>query len=178
MTKMVQTEREYAEALFIIAEEKNLRGEYLAALKTVRQLFNENPEYEELLASPAIPLSERCGVLDEAFGSMPEDVVSFLKILCESSHIRTVCDCVGEFEKLAMEAEKCISATVISAIELSEEQKKALCAKLQKISGKSVSAVYTVDKTLIGGLKIEFDGKTFDGSLKQHLSDVKEVIIG
>lgn len=175
---MMQTEREYAEALFMLSEESGKREEYSSSLETVRTLMRENPEYLELLASPAIPLSERCAAIDEAFGTMPEDIVSFLKILCENSHVRTVCECIDEFFKLVMEASRRVLATVTSAVELSNEQKRALCAKLEKVSGKSVDAVYTVDKNLIGGLKIEFDGKTFDGSVKQHLGKVKDVIIG
>ena len=82
---MIQTEREYAEALFSVALEENSAEEYLEALLTVRQVIGENPEYIEFLASPAIPMSERAVAIDEAFGSMPEYVVSFIKLLCENS---------------------------------------------------------------------------------------------
>lgn len=175
---MVQTEREYAEALFMLAEESGKTDEYFSMLSDIRTLMCENPDYVEFLASPAIPLSERCAALDEAFGNMPEYILSFLKILCENSRIRSVCECVDEFEKLVMATSGQVFATVISAVELSEEQKTALCKKLEKVSGKKISAEYSVDKSLIGGLKIEFDGKTYDGSVKQHLSEVKDVIIG
>ena len=44
--------------------------------------------------------------------------------------------------------------------------------------GKNVRAVYIIDESLIGGVKIEVEGKTFDGSIKHRLSEVKDVIIG
>ena len=87
---MMQTEREYAEALFSLAAEENSVAEYLDALLTVKELVAENPDYIELLASPAIPMSERLAAIDEAFdGRMPEYVVSFIRLLCENGRIRT-----------------------------------------------------------------------------------------
>ena len=64
---MIQTEREYAEALFTLAVEENAVEEFLDSLVTLKQLFDENPDYIEFLNSPAIPLGERTASIDEAF---------------------------------------------------------------------------------------------------------------
>lgn len=173
---MAQTEREYAEALFSVAAEENSAEEYLQALITVKQLMQENPDYIEFLASPAIPLSERIGAVEEAFGSMPEYVVSFLKILCENGKIRTLFGCIDEFSALAAAFSNRAAAGIYSAIPLSDEQKKGVCAKLEKLTGKSIDPVYIIDESLIGGLKIEVDGKTFDGSIKRRLGEMKDVM--
>ena len=53
-----------------------------------------------------------------------------------------------------------------------------LVAKLEKVTGKKVNAFYFVDESLIGGLRIELDGKLYDGTVKKRLSEVKDVIIG
>ena len=101
---MVQIEREYAEALFSLAAEEQAAEEYLQSLQTVKQLMADNPDYVEFLNSPAIPLSERLSSVDEAFeSSMPEYVVSFLKLLCENGKVRLLSGCIDEFVKLAME---------------------------------------------------------------------------
>ena len=76
---MIQTEREYAEALFTLAVEENSCEEYLDSLGTIKNIFEENPDYIEFLNSPAIALSERLASIDEAFDErMPQYVVSFL----------------------------------------------------------------------------------------------------
>ena len=61
---MIQTEREYAEALFTLAAEENATQEFLDSLGMLRQLFDENPDYAEFLNSPAIALSERLASID------------------------------------------------------------------------------------------------------------------
>ena len=174
---MVQTEREYAEALFSLAAEEGKTDEYLNALETVKQLIEENPEYIEFLASPAIELSERLGALEGAFGeNLPEYAVSFLKLLCENGRIRTLTACIDEFSKLAMIFSNRTVAHIYSAIALTEEQKTGVCEKLSKLTQKSVDPIYFIDESLIGGLKIEVDGKTFDGSIKHRLGEMKDVM--
>ena len=174
---MVQTEREYAEALFALAAEENAADEYLQALETVKQVVDENPDYIEFLASPAIALSERINSVEEAFGAdMPEYVVSFLKLLCENGKVRTLFGCIDEFSKLAMAFSNRTVAEIYSAVPLNDEQKTGVCKKLEKLTKKSVDPVYIIDESLIGGLKIEVDGKTFDGSIKHRLGEMKDVM--
>lgn len=174
---MIQTEREYAEALFTLAVEENAVEEYLDSLVTLKQLFDENPDYIEFLNSPAISLGERIASIDEAFdGRMPQYVASFIKVLCENGKMRTVLLCIDEFEILARAFSNRAIATVYSAVELSDGQKKAVCKKLETLTNKRIDPIYIIDESLIGGMKIEVDGKTFDGSIKHRLGDIKDVM--
>ena len=67
---------------------------------------------------------------------------------------------------------------VYSVVPLDDKQKKALEEKLEALSGKKVDAVYIQDSSLLGGLKVEMDDMTFDGSVEKHLQKVKGVIKG
>lgn len=174
---MVQTEREYAEALFSLAEEEKSAEKYLESLITVKKILEENPDYIGFLASPAIPLSERLASVDEAFGSyMPEYIVSFLKLLCENGKVRTLFGCIEEFAKLTAAFSNRAQAVVYSAVALNDEQKNGVCRKLETVIGKIIDPVYIIDESLIGGIKIEVDGKTFDGSIRHRLCDMKDVM--
>ena len=175
---MMQTDKEYAEALFMLAAEEQSTESYSEALAVIGRLVTENPEYMEFLASPAISLEERLQAVDEAFGSMPEHIVSFIKLLCENRRIRTLSSCIEEYNKLAMALSNKTVANVYSAVELSTEQKQAICMKLEKLTGKIIEPVYTIDESLIGGVKIDVEGKTYDGSIRNRLKDVKDVILG
>lgn len=175
----MNSEREYAVALFSLTAEENLTEDYLGYMKTVADILAENEEYIEFLASPAISLAERTASVDEAFGpDFPEYALSFLKVLTENGKIRSVFGCIEEFRKLAMSVSDRAEAVVYSAVELSDEQKKAVCEKLGKVTKKQVEATYIIDESLIGGIKIEVEGKTFDGTIRHRLQEVKDVIMG
>lgn len=176
---MKETNREYAEALFQIAAENGCVEEYAVHLSSVKVAVTENPDYLLLLDSPAIPLSERMSVIDKAFASdMPEFIISFLKLLTENGRIRDLISCIDEFENLKRFAANVTTATVRSVVELSDEQKEKLCQKLSTLTGKNVTAKFIVEPALLGGIKVEIDGKTLDGSIENHLKRIKGVISG
>lgn len=173
---MKETSKEYAQALFMIAKEKGKVDEYSDILKQIRSLTEENKEYTEFLSSPALPLSERLSAIDEAFGSCPEEIVSFLKLLCENNHIKDISECIGEFIFMENALEKSAVVDVYSSVPLSEEQKEKLVKKLEGKLEKTVVATFKEDESLLGGIKIVMEDEVLDGSVKKRLKDLKEVI--
>ena len=175
---MLQIDKEYAAALFEIALEENKTDEYLQELVELKSLVEENPEYLDFLGSPAIPLAERLEAIESAFSeNCAEYVVSFLKLLCENGRIRVLVGAIEEFARLCMVHSNKTTARIYSAVALSNEQKNGVESKLEKLTGKAIEAVYIIDESLIGGLKIEVEGKTYDGSIRHRLLDVKEGIV-
>ena len=67
-------------------------------------------------------------------------------------------------------------ATVTSALELTDDERAKLISKLEKMCGTKVQIEEKTDPSLIGGIVIEVDGKVIDGSIRNRLSDVKDVI--
>lgn len=175
----MRTEREYATALFTLTAEENCTESYVEYMKGLRDILRKNEEYVEFLSSPAVSLEERSAAIDEAFGEdYPEYALSFLKVLCENGRMKSVFGCIDEFLSIAMSVSCITTAVIYSAVELSEKQKSAVVEKLCKITKKQVEAQYVIDESLIGGMKIEVDGKTFDGSVRHRLGEVKDVIMG
>ena len=174
---MISAGTEYAQAIFMLAQENAALEEYSQALLSVKAQFDENPLYLQFLASPNISRDERQSAVAEAFGTaVPEHVLSLLQLLIEKGRIVCFDECVTEFELLKAVAEKTVTATVTSAVELSKEQSAALQKKLEAISGKTVILENLIDRSLIGGMIVEIEGKVLDGSIKRQLSEVKEVI--
>lgn len=177
MTAMTQTHKEYAAALFMLASECGERRPYYTALLLAKDAICGEEAYMELLASPSIPVSERLSALEEAFSAvLPEHVLSFLQLLCERGRIRTLADCTDEYKRLLDASERVSVAYVVSAVPLTEEEKAAIRAKLEKTNGHSVTLECSVDEKLLGGLRIEMDGKVLDHSLRHRLQEVKDVI--
>lgn len=175
---MRQTDKEYAEALFMLSVEDGMQEEYLDALLDAKKVVEENPDYIDFLLSPAVPLKERIDAIEEAFAeALPENVVSYIKLLCEKGRINELISSINEYIKLSSALMNKAYAHIYSAVALSDEQKSALVLKLEKITGKTIEPEYTIDSALIGGIKIEIEGKIYDGSIKTRLRDIKDVIL-
>ncbi len=169
--------REYAKAIFEIATEEGKSKEYRESFSLIRDVILDNPQYIALLSSPAIEMSERKEAINKAFGkAVPENILSYIKLLCEKGHLKFLLDSIDEFNDMYEKINKITTARVKSATELLKGQKAALLEKLEKITGGRVVIDYEIDESIIGGLIIEMDGKIIDGSLKGQLQSVKEVI--
>lgn len=174
---MTDIGREYGAALFMLAAEEEKTSEYFDALSAVRTAFEREKEYLDFLASPNIPVNERIKALEDAFGTfLPEHVLSFLQLLCEKGHARSFFACVDEYKKLLDASMQVSTATVVSAVALTETEKKKIKQSLREISGHSVTLECSVDEKLLGGLVITMDGKVMDTSLKTRLAEVKDVM--
>lgn len=177
MTIMNEISKEYGTALFALACEENAKHEYAKALSTVKSLLDETPEYAELLSSPGIPLSERLAVIEKAFAeSIPSHVVSYLQLMCETGRFFCFEESVEQYNALLDASEQISTAKITSAVELTDEEKQKLVSKLEARYHCRISAEYYIDKALLGGLIVELDGKILDGSLRQRLREVKEVM--
>ena len=176
---MAQSSKEYAEALFSLAVEAGQEQEYFDAVKAFSEMLKEYPAYAELLSSPAIAKEERVKALETSLAdSVPLHVLSFLSLLCERGKIRELPDCVREYDLLLGVRRRTSTATVVSAVELTEEEKQKLQKKLEAFCRRRVVLVCRTEPSLIGGLTVTVDGQVMDGSLKRRLQDVKEVIRG
>ena len=174
---MTATGNNYAEALFMLAREENSIDEFYNSLKLVEEVFNDNPDYLQFLATPSIPKDERTAALSAALGGkINTHILSFLQLLCEHGRAEGFFECASEFARLREWAKGTVVAVVKAAVELTESQKQGLIESLQKRSGKTVSLKCVIDTTLLGGIVVELDGELLDGSIKQNLKRAREVI--
>ncbi len=176
---MTEIAKEYAEALFLLACEEREEKEIMTALEDTAALFEETPQLVELFSSPAVSLKERQEAITEIFEDrLPTHALSFLRLLCEKGRIHAFVSCVEEYRRLLRIQESVISAKVVSAVPLTEEEKLALTRNLEKKSGKTVTLDCSTDPSLLGGVIVEMDGVVMDGSLRHRLREVKDVMNG
>ena len=169
--------KEYALAMFAIALENDSMESIHSDFLVLREAFNENPGFAEYLINPAIPKSERVANIEEVFkDNVCEDVFALINIIADHGDIYTLVPAIEEFNLMFEDHMRYAKAVVTSAVDLTEEEKEKLMVKLRAVTNKNVDATYVIDKSLIGGLVVDVDGKIFDGSVRKNLNNIKEVI--
>ena len=167
---MTQAARVYGESMYALALEEELTGEILEEMKVIRTLFQENPDYVHLLSGPSIPGNERIDLIEAAFGNQAERyLVNFLKLLCERNLLREFGGCCDEYARRYNRDNGIAEATATSAVPMTEAQAEALKQKLEKLSGKKISLSLKTDPSLLGGVRVELEGKELDGTVKGRL---------
>ena len=174
---MTTTSREYAEALFELAVQGNETKETSEGLETVVSALLQTPDYRAMLASPAISKEERLNALDSAFrGKIPDILLAILRMMISRGHISALNGMARDYEELARGYRGESVAVVTSAVPLKEAETVALRAKLEKKLSKTVIMQFRVDPELIGGIRVEVDGRVIDGSIRNKLDEIKEVM--
>lgn len=170
-------EREYAVALYSIASDDKAETLVYESLIRLGEVFSSCPEAIEILDSPAIPRSQRSSLIDDVFeADFPRTVVSFLHLLSDNRQVSRLFGCVREYEEIYFEEFKVSRAKVVSSVELTEEEKEKLKAKLEKKSGRKVILECDTDPSLLGGITVDMDGIRMDGSIKARLATLKGVL--
>ena len=81
-----------------------------------------------------------------------------------------------QFEVLKNEREGVLEAEVQSAFELSDAQLKDIVQRLEKKTGRKVRAHVSVDRELIGGVRLVLGDKVIDGSARAQLAALETAL--
>ncbi len=174
---MTHTSREYAEALFSLAYEAGQTEAYADGLTLVEEQLEENPGFPDLLASPAVSREERMDALSRAFGDrIPLPELILLRMMVSRGHARRLREMISCFRELARERRGESTARVTSAVALTEDEAERLRAKLEERFGRRMILECAVDPALLGGIRVETEGRVLDGSLRTRLQEIKEVM--
>ena len=97
----------------------------------------------------------------------------FLVLLQKNKRLSKVNLIIEEFEKHAKKQDGIKEIEVESARELD----KTTINKIKKMFGENSEITETINKTLLGGIKIKVDDIIYDASLKKQLSRLKTSLI-
>ena len=161
---------EYAEALFNLASERDIRDELGEELRTVSSCIQDDREIGVFFASPATPREEKLKVIDVAIAPHADAVtVGFLKLLVHKGREAFLARILDAFADLVDKAEGRAEVHVTSAVPIAEETLVGLTADLTRLTEKEVRVNTSVDTSLIGGMTVRVGDRLLDASLSSRL---------
>ena len=101
-----------------------------------------------------------------------------MKILTEKGYIRSFCQCVRDYEELYDCAHGIVAVCAATAVPLSDDQTGRLQKKLESLTGKTVRLTNRIDPGVLGGVRLDYDGKRIDGTVKSRLDAVGKLLGG
>ena len=64
----------------------------------------------------------------------------------------------------------------VSAVPLSDAQKAKLTQKLTAMTGKTVALNCKVDAAVLGGVRLQYDGRQVDGTVRNYLREIENTL--
>ena len=174
---MSQIASTYAQALYDLAKEENLTQQILQQLTVLKESFAAEPDFLRLMNAANLSKEERCQILDDSFrGRVAPYVLNFMKILTEKGYMRHFSDCADAYRDAFNRDHGILPVKAVTAVPMSEDQKTRLAEKLGNITGKTIDLICSVDPAVLGGVRLDYDGKRVDGTVQSRLDAVSKLL--
>ena len=174
---MTEVGNTYGQALYDLAKAESLDKDILAELTLLNDSFQQEAGFLRLLQSPNLSKQERCGILDDSFRDrLHIYVLNFLKILTEKGYARHFPDCVDAYRKCYNLDHNILPVTAVTAVALTDVQSRKLTDKLSALTGKTIELYNRVDPDILGGVRLDYDGKRLDDTVIHRLESVRNML--
>lgn len=172
MAESATIARPYAEAVFGLADQAralSLWAESLAAMARVAA----NPELQAWMTHPRLNSRQ---VYDLFLSLCPEDLPtelrSFVRLLIANDRLALLAHIREQFMELKNRREGVVEAEIRTAFRLDNAQLSALIADLERRFKRRVQPRVSIDKELIGGVRIAVGDEVIDGSVRGKLEEM------
>ncbi len=160
----------YGDALFSLALEENAVDRLEEEIGLAREVFLANGELMSLLNHPEIVKEDKQALVEDSFrGKVSDEVLGFFHVIIEKDRQKEMLPIFEHFLKKVRQYRKIGSASVTSAVELTQEQKKQWRTPSEVTDYRSLEIAYIVKPEIIGGLIIRLDNRVVDSSLKTQI---------
>ena len=102
--------------------------------------------------------------------------MNFLKILTERNYVRLFDRCAEAYRRQYNLDNNILPVTAVSAVALTKEQADKLSGKLAAITGKKIDLMNRVDPAVLGGIRLDYDGKRLDDTVSNRLDAVRAAL--
>ena len=168
--------RPYAEAAFRLADESGALAKWAEMLAALAQVA-QDARVQAAIADPNRSHAQAAGLFISILaGRLSGEAENFLRVLAQNGRLELLPEIRTQFEALKNEREGVAEAEVQSAFELTEAQLGELVARLEKKLARKVRVKVSLDKELIGGVRVMVGDKVIDGSARAQLGALENAL--
>lgn len=161
----------YAAALFDLADERKALDAVAGDLQSLRAMLRDSADLRRVIRSPVLSRDEQGKGIAALAGKAQISPLArnFLGLLAQNRRLFALPDMIESFLHRLAERRGEVTAHVVSAQDLSPQQRDAVNEQLRKAVGRKVAVDIEVDPSLLGGLVVKVGSRMVDASLKSKL---------
>ena len=170
----------YASALFDLARDQKQIEAVGRSLEALGQALLDSKDFAELIESPLVSRN----AAGKAFAGLAPQLgldpltANFLGVLARNGRKRELRSIIRAFRRLAAEHRGEITADVITARPLNDDQIGELRQQLRARAGRDVTIEATVDPDILGGIVVKLESQRIDASIRTKLNRLAQAMKG
>jgi F-type H+-transporting ATPase subunit delta len=138
-----------------------------------------SPELREFFVNPAIPAIDKVGILDKLNAKLGliKELRNLIAVLIDNDRIGQVSEVAQAYRRILQEQLGIRQAEIVTARELSADERAALVAEIGKLANSRIEASFKLDASVLGGAVVRIGSTVYDGSVRGRLERLKEALI-
>ncbi|HUN83722.1 MAG TPA: ATP synthase F1 subunit delta [Terracidiphilus sp.] len=141
--------------------------------------WDGSTELRTFFANPAVPAKQKVEILDKLNARMglQKELRNLLAVLIANDRISHVHEVAAEYRTLLQEQMGIRQAEIVTARELSGEERRELLESVGRLAGARVEATFKLDQSILGGTVVRIGSTVYDGSVRGRLDRLKETLV-
>ncbi|MFT7345129.1 MAG: F-type H+-transporting ATPase subunit delta [Lentimonas sp.] len=164
----------YATSLLELAIEKGNLESVAGDMKYLHDTNEQNADLTSLFNSPIVSGDKKIAIYKEIFGQFEDISMSFLELITNNSRENLMPEIAASFETQLKEHKGIVPVHLITAVELDEETKKNILAKIEGSVNGTLEVTESIDASLIGGFIVKMGDKQIDASISSQFNKLKQ----
>ena len=169
--------RNYAEALFDIANRSGQPERYADLIDVVAAAVETIPKVKAVLMSPRVPKAEKARFLGAALKSAPREFVLWLQAVVKRGRQGILREIAAEYLALVDEKLNRVRASVTLVRQPDAKLRRTIEENLSRQLDKEVIAAYLVDPEILGGAIIRVGDRVLDGSVRRRMTKLRRQLL-
>ncbi len=170
--------RNYAEALFELAERHEGVEAYGTGIEVVARLIDENDDFRRFLQTPRIALAQKKAVVRRVFDeTLPARLVNFLLITLDKRRQRLLRGIAREYMSLMDQHFNRVHVEVTLARQFDEQSMEEMQKRLTAALGKTAIPHVRIKPGILGGAIFRTGDTIYDGSLRRRLDGMRRRLL-
>jgi F-type H+-transporting ATPase subunit delta len=176
MAEPITIARPYAEAVFRLADGAGKLADWSAMLTVLAQV-SDDERVRAAMNDPNLPATKVAGLFISILaGRLTAECENFVRVLADNHRLALLGEIRTQYEALKNEREGTVEADIQSAFELDAAQLADLTARLETHTGRKVRAHVSVDKELLGGVRVAIGDQVIDASVRAQLAALQSAL--
>ena len=174
---MKKVASKYASALFELALDQKLEDQFKEDIHFIKDIISTHPELIDVLSKIQFTKNQKKELINDVFKPYVHSfTINLLYLLVDKNRTMVLHHFVEEYIHLHNQHFNIVEAIAYSVSPLTKEEIKELESSLSLKQKQTVSIINRIDPTLISGIKIRFDDKVIDGSMKSRIENLRSVL--
>jgi F-type H+-transporting ATPase subunit delta len=168
--------RRYAGGIFQLAQEEKTIDTWRVELAKLDELLQDDV-LVAAFANPSVGLKRRMELARLLAPELRPETENLLRLLVEHQRTREMHQIRQAFEELADEASGIVHATVTTAIDLDEDDRRRYQGELARKLGRTVNVKFLTDPAIVGGAAIQIGDHLVDGTIRTQLARLRQELL-